>query len=151
MAAWLTVLMLLILVCILFLGFSLLDRQPKSVSSKIEAQPLITAHEQKMFFQLVEAFPSPDYFIFAQVAFSALLCARSIEVRSKFNRKRTDFVVTDHALQVLAIIELDDWSHEGREEEDAARDRMLTDAGYRVVRFPKIPAQRELIGLRKTL
>jgi very-short-patch-repair endonuclease len=40
---------------------------------------------------------------------------------------------------VQAVIELDDSSHKGREQEDARRASKLTDAGYRVIRYSQIP------------
>jgi very-short-patch-repair endonuclease len=48
-------------------------------------------------------------------------------------------VVCDKAFQVLAVIELDDASHKGKTDKDAARDAMLVSAGYRVLRYPNIP------------
>ena len=40
---------------------------------------------------------------------------------------------------MIAVVELDDSSHKGRAKEDGARDALLTDAGYRVVRYPRVP------------
>ncbi|MOA41717.1 hypothetical protein D3C78_1637080 [compost metagenome] len=48
-------------------------------------------------------------------------------------------MVCDKAFQVLAVIELDDASHKGKTDKDAARDAMLVAAGYRVLRYPNIP------------
>ncbi len=45
----------------------------------------------------------------------------------------------DRAFQVLAVVELDDSSHKGRADRDAKRDAMLTEAGYRVLRYARIP------------
>ena len=47
---------------------------------------------------------------------------------------------------MLAVIELDDSSHKSRESEDADRDRWLTKAGYRVVRYPQIPDKAKLLA-----
>lgn len=97
----------------------------------------LTKNEGAMYHRLVQSLP--DHVVFAQVSFGALLTARSRATRNRFDRKVADFVVCDKALQVLAIIELDDWSHRGREFNDAARDKLLQDAGYRVIRYPRIP------------
>lgn len=97
----------------------------------------LTKNEAAMYHRLVQALP--DKVIFAQVSFGALLTARGRATRNRFDRKIADFVVCDKALQVLAIIELDDSSHRGREGNDAARDKLLQDAGYRVLRYPRIP------------
>ena len=45
----------------------------------------------------------------------------------------------DRAFQVLAVIELDDKSHQGKETQDAERDAMLERAGYRVIRYANVP------------
>ena len=44
----------------------------------------------------------------------------------------------------MVIIELDDPSHIGKEQEDAERDAMLNEAGYIVLRFTEIPSIRQL-------
>ena len=102
----------------------------------------LTPHEQKMFFRLRDA--RPDLIVLSQVGFGALLHADHGTVRSTFDRKRTDFVLCDHDFEVLAVVELDDWSHDGREAADAARDALLTDAGYTVMRFRGMPEVEEL-------
>lgn len=99
---------------------------------------VITAFESKMFHRLNEAFP--DYHVLAQVAFSALITNQNYKIRNRFNRKVTDFVILDQAYNVLVIIELDDPSHIGKETEDAERDAMLEEAGYRILRYTNIPS-----------
>lgn len=106
------------------------------------AKPVITLFEQKMFFRLNEAFP--QHHVLAQVAFSALIDTDQFKLRAKFNRKVTDFVLLNHQLEVIAIIELDDPTHIGKEQKDAQRDAMLHQAGYKVYRYTEIPSCREL-------
>ena len=103
---------------------------------------VITAFESKMFHRLNEAFP--NYYILAQVAFSALITNQNYKIRNRFNRKVTDFVILDQTYNVLVIIELDDPSHIGKEQEDAERDAMLEEAGYRVIRYTSIPTVHTL-------
>ena len=95
-----------------------------------------------MFTRLKEAFP--HHHILAQVAFSALITHDQMNMRNQFNRKVTDFVVLDRDYNVLAIIELDDPTHIGKESEDAERDAMLLEAGYQVIRYTEIPSIRQL-------
>lgn len=97
----------------------------------------LTKNEQPMYFRLVEAFP--EHLVLAQVAFSALLDTRDRATRNRFDRKVADFVVCSKAFEVLAVVELDDSSHKGREKEDADRDTLLTNAGYRVFRYKRAP------------
>jgi very-short-patch-repair endonuclease len=101
-------------------------------------KPLITAFEQKMFVRLNEALP--EHHILAQVAFSALITSDNFKIRQQV----TDFVVLNRDMKVIAIVELDDPSHIGKEDEDRLRDAMLTEAGYTVFRYTSIPSTREL-------
>lgn len=111
-------------------------------SKVYHAKTVITRFESQLFFRLKTAFP--QHHVLAQVAFTALITSQDIRIRNKFNRKVTDFVLLDQKLQVVAIIELDDPSHIGREQQDAERDAMFHDAGYRVFRYTKIPTVRQL-------
>lgn len=104
---------------------------------KLRQRALMTDREQAMYNRLVQALP--DVIVLAQVSFSALLTARSYAARNTFDRKVADFVICDRAFRVLAVVELDDSSHRGREKEDRAREALLADAGYRVVRYPRVP------------
>ncbi|ENU91025.1 hypothetical protein F971_03496 [Acinetobacter vivianii] len=106
------------------------------------ARPVITSFESRMFIRLQQAFP--QHHVLAQVAFSALITSHHYKIRSKFNRKVTDFVVLDKEMKVLAIIELDDPSHIGKELEDQKRDQMLQEAGYQVQRYTQIPSIKQL-------
>ncbi|KGT47106.1 MULTISPECIES: DUF2726 domain-containing protein [Acinetobacter] len=123
------------LICLLFP--QLFARRQKFYPKRV-----ITPFESKMFTRLKDAFP--HHHILVQVAFSALITHDNIKMRSKFNRKVTDFVVMDRDYNVVAIIELDDPSHIGKEKEDAERDAMLIAAGYTVVRYTEIPSIRQL-------
>lgn len=100
---------------------------------------LATPHEQTMYWRLVEALPPSEYIVLAQVSFGALLNARQGASRYSFSQKIADFVVTDKSFTVLAVVELDDSSHRGKEERDAQRDAMLIEAGYQVLRYPRVP------------
>lgn len=108
----------------------------------IHPKQVITPFESKMFKQLEQAFP--EYYLLAQVAFSALITHDDMKIRNLFNRKVTDFVLLDTHFEVVAIIELDDRSHIGREKQDAERDAMLHEAGYQIFRFTNIPSTQQL-------
>jgi very-short-patch-repair endonuclease len=106
------------------------------------SRPVITQFERKMFVRLKSAFP--EHHVLAQVAFSALITHHNMKIRNLFNRKVTDFVILNQSFNVIAIVELDDPSHLGREAEDAKRDDMLEEAGYRVFRYTDIPSTHVL-------
>jgi hypothetical protein len=123
-----------------------LRRRPPAARTKaagpVVAQQLLTSREQMMYFRLAEVLS--DHIIFGQVAFSAFLSARDTPTRNTFDRKRADFVVCSKAFEILAIIELDDSSHKGREVADAKRDALATAAGYRVLRYKRMPEPEQL-------
>jgi hypothetical protein len=121
--------------------------QPKKLvlgsrEAPITAKPMVTLNEQPSFLKLVEAFP--NCFICPQVAFSAMLTSSDLATRNRFNRSRADFVVMDRNFKVLAVVELDDSSHKGREKQDRQRDSYLNQAGYRVVRYKTTPSIEKL-------
>ncbi len=101
----------------------------------------MTKREQAMYWRLRQTFP--DSVVLAQVAFSALITSE-FKHRNMYDRKTADFVLCDPSLQVLAVIELDDASHKGREAKDAARAALLTSAGYTLLRFANVPDAAEL-------
>ncbi|SDE95664.1 Protein of unknown function [Variovorax sp. CF079] len=97
----------------------------------------LTRNEQSMYFRLQGALP--DLIVLSQVSFGALLSARSTAVRNTFDRKRADFVICEKSFKVVAIVELDDSSHDGKRARDDKRDAQLKNAGYRVLRYRGIP------------
>lgn len=106
------------------------------------SKPVITRFETKMFQRLKQALP--NHHVLAQVAFSSLITSDYMPTRNKFNRKVTDFVILNEFLDVICIIELDDPTHNGKEDEDAKRDAMLSEAGYTVLRYTSIPSIKQL-------
>ncbi|APR70703.1 DUF2726 domain-containing protein [Acinetobacter haemolyticus] len=116
--------------------------RPYFFKQQFFARPVITSFESQMFLRLQQAFP--QHHILAQVAFSALITSDHYKIRSRFNRKVTDFVVLNKEMQVIAIVEFDDPSHIGKEIEDKKRDQMLQQAGYQVQRYTQIPSIKQL-------
>ena len=121
-------------------------RKRQSPAVVLAPRKILTANEQSMFWRLSEAFPKPDYVVLAQVSFGALLTAKQGASRNSFSQKIADFVLTDKALHVLAIIEFDDGSHKGREGRDASRDAMLAQAKYKILRYRSIPSTDKLVA-----
>lgn len=109
------------------------------------ARQLMTDNEIEFFARLKAALP--DCAIFSQVAMSAVLDVTLPQnhreywpTRSKFDRKRMDYVVcTSDGKRLIAVVELDDKSHESKRAQDAERDAMLARVGIRTVRFPSYP------------
>lgn len=105
----------------------------------------LTPREQAMFWRLSKAFPQPGHVVLSQVGFGAFLSAGKGTSHQRFNQKRADFVILDKSFTVLAVIELDDSSHSGNEQRDAARDGMLQSAGLRVLRYAQVPEVDQLV------
>ncbi|QNX86629.1 DUF2726 domain-containing protein [Acinetobacter seifertii] len=103
----------------------------------INGKHIITMNEQPTFMKLKEALP--EHIILAQVAFSAFMTAQGYATRNLFNRKVADFVVLDKAFNIVAIVELDDSSHKGKEKFDAERDALIHEAGFKVIRYKRTP------------
>lgn len=121
-------------------------RQGTAHTEQARARRPLTPREQEMFLRLSQAFPQPRFVVLSQVAFTALLTARRQSTRNGFNRKVADFVLCDGSFSVIAAIEIDDRTHVGREDKDAARDAWLTGAGYKVHRYKTIPDVATLRG-----
>jgi hypothetical protein len=119
----------------------LLSRRPapEPIVEDFVPKQLLTDNEMEFYGRLLDALPRDALFI--QVAMSALMEPRVPEghpdfwqVRNKFAQKFVDFVVCDPStLDVIAIIELDDRTHDAQK--DADRDAMLASAGYTVLRW----------------
>jgi len=107
------------------------------------ARAVMTPRELEAFATLTNAL-TPRYSVLAQVSFAALLTAKNRAIRNTFDRKMADFVALTHDGTVAAIIEIDDRSHNGREASDGKRDDMLTNAGYRVIRYRKLPSREQV-------
>ena len=141
--------LLVLVALVVFLAITITIAKTRSRSKptgKFIAHQVTTANEQKMFWRLVEYFPQPEFVVLAQVSFGALLYAKDGATRNSFSQKIADFVLLDKTFKVLAVIELDDSSHKGKEDQDAKRDAMLTKAGYRILRYSQTPNSNRLLN-----
>lgn len=119
-----------------------ITKPAKKNKTPIKSSHLMTSHEKVMFGVLKEAVP--ECHIFVQVALGGILWTSSYATRNKFSQKIADFVITDQNFTILAVIELDDRSHIGKEDKDAERDAMVREAGYKALRYPSIPTIDQL-------
>jgi len=95
-----------------------------------------------MYFALTAALP--ECTVLAQVSFQALLDTPDLSSRNRFNRKTADFVVCSKQLTPVAVIELDDASHNKKKAQDADRDAMLKNVGYQTLRYKRIPTTEQI-------
>jgi hypothetical protein len=110
---------------------------------------ILTANEKEFFYRLLRALPG--YHIFPRVSFSAIVTLdhtlsrkQRFSLRRRFAWKYADFVVCERGtLRILAIIELDDRSH------DRQRDAIIAAAGYQTLRFSsgRKPSESEIAAL----
>jgi hypothetical protein len=101
-------------------------------------QSIMTENEREFYQRLLKA--CPDCEIWPQVPLLALIRPDAKEGTRTFwlafkliSNTRVDWVIAQD-MQVLAIVELDDRSHDAKR--DAKRDQILKSCGYRVLRFP---------------
>jgi len=100
------------------------------------ALPILTANEAEFFRRLRRALP--DAYIFPQVGMSALIGPKSSGKKAladfrRISQKRVDVAIYTAALELVAIVELDDRTHDAKR--DATRDAYLQSAGIRTIRF----------------
>ena len=138
---FLIAIMLLVILSVLKKGES---KNRNAKRNPIKGKRIITMNEQPTFMKLKEALP--EHIILAQVAFSAFMTAQGYATRNLFNRKVADFVVLDKAFNIVAIVELDDSSHKGKEKFDAERDALIHEAGFKVIRYKRTP---ELVQIHR--
>lgn len=116
---------------------ALLSRRATRNAKFCSKQTLMSDSEQELFRRLIKALP--DHFVFPQVAFSQFLYTAGGDQKENFGtmatvkQKVADFIVCSQRFQMVAVIELDDASH--NPEKDAKRDAVLKEAGLKPVRW----------------
>jgi hypothetical protein len=117
----------------------------------VAAKNLLTEREQSLYQRLLSLYP--EHKIFVQVALSQLIDVpeghpERMSIRNQFSQLVADFVLCRSNLSVIAVIELDDRSHEraDRRRADARKNKALADADIRLVRIPagRLPTEDDL-------
>jgi hypothetical protein len=103
------------------------------------AKKPLSSPEQVLYFRLCKALP--EHIVLAQVGLSRILGVKKGnnfgEWFNRINRMSADFVVCAKDSTIVAVIELDDASHEktDRQAADAKKDKALSSAGIRIIRW----------------
>jgi len=103
------------------------------------AKKPLSQPEQVLYFRLVQALP--EHIILAQVQLSRLLGVKKGNNYqawfNRINRMSADFVVCNKDSSIVAVIELDDATHqkEDRQAADEKKDKALASANVRVIRW----------------
>ena len=130
---------ILALLVVAVIALRTLERRRAALSWPVHARAPLSRAEQSLYWRLCEAFP--DHIVLAQVAIAQLLEVNDVaNRRAVFNRYRqlvADFVVCTRAFEVVAVIELDDRSHQnpGRADADERKSAALGAAGLLLLRF----------------
>jgi len=102
--------------------------------------PFMTDSEVRFFALLQEAMP--EHFIFAQVQLSRLIQSTDAQDAAfwfnRICRMSADYVLVDRDAQtVIAVIELDDWTHDKpeRKRADQKKTKAIESAGLPLIRF----------------
>lgn len=113
--------------------------------------PFMTDSEVRFFALLQEAMP--EHFIFAQVQLSRLIQATDPQDAAfwfnRICRMSADYVLVDRDAQtVIAVIELDDWTHDKpeRKRADQKKTKAIESAGLPLIRFDgrRMPSATQL-------
>lgn len=121
--------------------------ETKNTSKFFPRKPL-TEPEQILYWKLQKALP--DHVILAQVSFSRFLYAKGASYKNNFGKfaqarqKVADYLICNKSFYIIAIIELDDASH--NEKKDKIRDEIIKEAGLKIIRWKveKLPTEEEI-------
>lgn len=132
---------LIVIFAIVFVVLSFINKTKGGAGDEklYKQKALLTANEIEFFNRLTQALP--NHYVFPQVSLGALLQPnvsgkdkkKFHSIRGTFAQKISDFVICTKDIKVIAIVELDDRTHNA--EKDAKRDAMIEQAGYRVIRW----------------
>ena len=105
-----------------------------------EARPILTQNEMRNFRALDEAAKRNGYPVNMKLRLANIATPRNKDKQymanfRRISQKHIDFAILDKDLNVIAVIELDDSSHdtEKAKERDAFKESVLKDCGYKVI------------------
>jgi very-short-patch-repair endonuclease len=136
-------LLIIIMAAIVFIAIAVKNKEVKVASFDIKQKTVLTKNEQPTWWVLNDACKELDLVALAQVSFSAFL-ATDLKNRGRIAQKRVDFLVCRKSFKPVAVIEIDDSSHKGKEDKDADRDQLLKRAGIAVFRYKGTPSREQL-------
>ena len=137
----------------LYVTVKLLSLRQKTVEPEPERYPFtqsspMSEAEQVFYWRLRKVLP--DQIVLAQVALSRIVKVEpgneSRRWLGRVNRLTVDFVVCLPDASIVAVIELDDGSHESvdRVAAEAKKTNALASAGIQLLRYGAVPSEEEL-------
>src|SRR5450759_2472748 len=153
-----SIILLLFFVVVVVVVLALLKAKAQGGGLGDEAWPFyakkpLSQPEQILYFRLVQALP--EHIILAQVQLSRLLGVKKGNNYqawfNRINRMSADFVVCNKDSSIVAVIELDDATHqkEDRQVADAKKDKALASANVRVIRW-QVKAIPDVANIQST-
>jgi very-short-patch-repair endonuclease len=139
-----SIFLLLVLVVVVIAVLAFLKAKSQGGSGGNEIWPFyakkpLSQPEQVLYFRLIEALP--NHIILAQVQLSRFLGVKKghnyQSWSNRINRMSADFVVCNKDSSIVAVIELDDSTHQkpDRQTADAKKDKALEAAEVKIIRW----------------
>ena len=132
--------LIVILVILAIIAIAIKSGRSKEEFNPYMGKPLMTAHELILYKKLNELLKNTNFILGTQVCMGAIIKTKPgmdnsayTSARNKFSKKIIDFVIADSKGKVLLIIELDDRSHNAKN--DKERDKITAAAGYPTLRL----------------
>lgn len=138
--------------CLVVMFVYLMVGNRKGFSTKhYQTIPLLTDREQDFFWRLKEAVRD-DLVIAPQVVFGAFIKVKSTALTDKnrarhaVSHNRCDFLLCDKKLKPVALVEVDDSTHNSfkAKAKDRRRDDLMKAVGVKVLRYRNMPAPAEI-------
>lgn len=124
----------LIIIFFMLAAVGLLVRGSATPRLKFLCRHPLSAPEQNLYWALLRALP--DLVVLPQVAWSRFIYGKGKDrraIHNKVGQKVCDYLICDKSFAPIAVVELDDKSHD--RESDRIRDRLLEDAGIPTIRW----------------
>jgi very-short-patch-repair endonuclease len=113
--------------------------EPKDALWPFYAKKPLSQPEQILYFRIVQALP--EHIVLAQVQLSQLLGVKKGNNYqawlNRISRMSADFVVCNKDSSIVAVIELDDSTHQRQDRQvaDKKKEKALASAGIRIIRW----------------
>lgn len=124
----------IIIAIVIFLALN----QKGSSSAHFRPRALMSGNEREFFHRLNRAL-GPRYLVFPQVSMGAIIEPVAFDKKKRLadfrriSQKRIDFLICNGDMSVVAVIELDDRTHDAFN--DNRRDSFLASAGIKSIRY----------------
>ena len=145
-----TAIVLVACVVAVFVYFQLGNRKKYS-TKHYQCIPLLTEREQEFFWRLKEAVRD-DLVIAPQVVFGAFIKVKATSLTDKNHDRhvvahnRCDFLLCDKKLKPVALVEVDDSTHNNfkARSKDRRRDELMKAVGVAVIRYKNMPVAAQI-------